>query len=40
MLQKLATELNLIYDRGIDAPGHGKKKIDGLTGIDKGFLDR
>ena len=33
MLQKLAIELDIIYDRGIDAEGHGKKKIDGYSGV-------
>jgi len=40
MLHKLAQEENIIYDRGIDAEGHGKKKSDGLSGGDKNELAR
>lgn len=39
MAQKLAMELDVIYDRAIDAPGHGKKDIDGFNGTDKRVLD-
>ena len=35
LLQKLAVELNIIYDRSIDVEGHGKRKIDGYTGSNK-----
>ena len=38
MLHKLAKEEDLIYDRGIDAGGHGKKDIDGYNGGDKGII--
>ena len=40
MLQKLATERNIIYDRAIDAEGHGKKESDGLSGGDKNTLSK
>lgn len=40
MLHKLAEEENIIYDRGIDAEGHGKKDSDGLSGCDKSELAR
>lgn len=39
-LSKLAFELGVIYDRAVQAPGHGKCLIDALNGIDKAFLDR
>ena len=32
LLHKLATELNIIYDRSIDVEGHGKRLIDGWNG--------
>ena len=38
MLQKLSNEMNIVYDRGIDAEGHGKKLIDGLSGVDKNYI--
>ena len=38
MLHKLANEEDIIYDRGIDAGGHGKKDIDGYNGGDKGII--
>ena len=38
MLHKLAAETGYIYDRGIDAEGHGKKLIDGLSGVDKNYI--
>ena len=40
MLHKLALEEDIIYDRGIDAEGHGKKDSDGLSGCDKNELSR
>ena len=39
MIQKLCIELDIVYDRGIDAPGHGKKWIDAAGGVDKTCLD-
>ena len=30
--------MNFVYDRGIDAEGHEKKLIDGLSGVDKNYL--
>ena len=38
MLHKLLNEMNFVYDRGIDAEGHEKKLIDGLSGVDKNYL--
>ena len=35
VLHKLSNEMNFVYDRGIDAEGHGKKLIDGLSCVDK-----
>ena len=40
MLSKLAFENDLVYCRAIDAEGHGKKSIDGLSGNDKADLDK
>ena len=40
MLTKLAFENDLIYCRAIDAEGHGKKSIDGLSGGDKAYLEK
>ncbi|KAL7533170.1 hypothetical protein ACHAXR_005079 [Thalassiosira sp. AJA248-18] len=39
MVHKLAAELNIVYDRAIDAEGHGKKSIDGYLGSDKTFME-
>ena len=39
MLHKLAREEDIIYDRGIDADGHGKKYIDGFSGGDKDVIN-
>ena len=38
MLWKLARERDIVFDRAIDASGHGKKIIDGLGGELKHFL--
>ena len=39
-MHKLAHENSIIYDRGINAPGHGKIIIDGINGTDKGDLEK
>ena len=38
MLYKMATELDIIIDQGVDAPGHGKDLVDGYNGTDKTVL--
>ena len=38
LIHKLAAELDILFDRGIDAKGHGKKLIDALSGTDKTYL--
>ena len=40
LLQKLATEMNIIYDRSIDVEGHGKRMIDGYSGTTKTHLSK
>ena len=40
MLHKAAIETNVIFDRAIDASGHGKKEIDGLNGTDDHYTRR
>ena len=40
MLHKLAAEEDVIYDRAIDAGGHGKKDIDGHNGTSKNNLSK
>ena len=40
MLHKLAEEEDLVYDRAIDAEGHGKTDIDGLSGGNKNQMSR
>ena len=40
MLSKFAFENDLVYCRAIDAEGHVKKSIDGLSGNDKADLDK
>ena len=40
MLSRLAFENDLIFCRAIDAEGHGKKLIDGLSGKDKRYMDK
>lgn len=38
-LAKLSFEFDMIYDRAVQAPGHGKCIVDALNGIDKRVLD-
>ena len=38
LIHKLAAELDILFDCGIDAEGHGKKLIDALSGTDKTYL--
>ena len=40
MLHKAAIETNVIFDRAIDASGHGKKEIDGLNGTNDHYTRR
>ena len=40
MLHKLVEENNIIYDRAIDAEGHGKKTSDGKGGDDEDELSK
>ena len=40
MLHKLAEEEDLVYDRAIDAEGHGKKYIDGLSGGNNNHISQ
>ena len=35
LMHKLAIEMDMIYDRGIDCEGHGKDDVDGEQGISK-----
>jgi len=39
LLHKLSFELDIVYDRAIDAEGHGKKNIDGYGGSDKTYME-
>ena len=39
MLWKFSRGRDIIYDRAIDSPGHGKKQIDGYSGDDKKHLE-
>ena len=34
----LSKAFSVIIDRGVSAPGHGRKLVDGLNAIDKRFL--
>ena len=36
----LATRYNIVIDRGISAPGHGKSIVDALSGLDKNTIVR
>ena len=36
----LAVRYNIVVDRAVGAPGHGKDVVDGLNAIDKEFLKR
>jgi len=38
-LCKLAKEFNIVYDRFVQAPGHGKCTVDATNGMDKTLLD-
>ena len=40
MIWKLAKERDIIFDRALDASGHGKKLIDGFGGMLKNFLKK
>lgn len=39
-LTLVAFELKLIYDRMVQAPGHGKCITDTVNGMDKSYLDK
>ena len=39
-LAKLAFDYDIIYDRAVQAPGHGKCIVDALNGIDKTVLSK
>lgn len=39
MCYKLSRERGIVYEKGIDAPGHGKGMSDGRSGGDKHYLN-
>ncbi len=39
ILAQLAIQLNVCYTRNVQAPGHGKKEVDGLIGAEKTYAD-
>ena len=38
LLSALAMEYNIVIDRQVDAPGHGKGNVDGHNAVDKLYL--
>jgi hypothetical protein len=38
LLSMLALQFNVVIDRAVGAPGHGKDVVDGLNAVDKRFL--
>ena len=40
LLSHLATAYDIVIDRCVDAPGHGKGIIDAIQGVEKEFLRR
>lgn len=39
MVSLIAVEYKIIYDRHVQASGHGKGVVDSQNGIDKTYLD-
>ena len=40
LLSVLSIKYNVVIDRYVSAPGHGKSIIDGLNAVDKHYLRR
>ena len=40
LLSLLSKEYNIVIDRAVGAPGHGKDVVDGLNAVDKAFLKK
>ena len=40
LLSVLARKYEIIIDRAVDAPGHGKGVVDGIQGSEKNFIRR
>ena len=40
LLSTLCARFDIVIDRSIDAPGHGKNIIDAMNGIDKKYLEQ
>ena len=38
LLSRLAVQFDVVIDRAVGAPGHGKGVVDGLNALDKMFL--
>ena len=38
LLSMLSMKYNIVIDRAVGAPGHGKDVVDGLNAVDKRYL--